>query len=47
MQPCLLAEQCERCGEVFDLVYDLDKRRADDVRFLESAPALLCWGCRK
>ena len=48
---CLIPEKCGRCGEVFDLKYDLEAMGSvgeiiRDMPKKFSRKAILCWYCR-
>ncbi len=50
---CLLPAKCGRCGELFDMAYDLDRGEKEEtfVRILSAKRGtmrrtLLCWDCR-
>ena len=47
----LVPAQCKKCGELFDLSYDLervgDERMvAELMRAIQNPRVLLCWECR-
>ncbi len=48
---CLMPEQCRKCGQLFDLSYDLEginteRIMAELLRVKLGGKMLLCWKCR-
>jgi len=47
---CAVPAQCRKCGELFDLSYDLDgfgdERLVEFVRSTRSPKSAMCWECR-